>query len=344
MFKNTFEEIEEVFKNEAELIFLVLRIFAVYPEDNIDNYTLTYLSKTGYEKLKPIVTILSRYLILDKKGETYSLNRFAEKYILDRFVTDSETHLNILDSIEKSIKEIRDEQKKLDKDIKNNDNLQRILQDWYINGVGDKIAAAKAYRIYYDVDQDIKKRNKYFVETGLENSIKEINLLEQMTMHPYVKFQKARILIRVKQSRILEKEFTKEILKTFKDLIWIIKTNSIYVGIKSTQSYASVLWMYGINLLENSDYLNAIRYLEDSIDTYDEIELKGSDYFKCLSQLGKAYLEWYKKEKNLNSAYIKKAKEVSDILYNQKDKYAGDKSIKNHATQLRKEVYSLRNN
>lgn len=219
MFKNTFEEIEQVFKNQTELIFLLLKVFAVYPEDNIDNYTLTYLTKTQYEKINPIITILSRYLILEKKGETYSLNRFAEKYIIDRFVTDSETHNSILESIEKSIKEIKNVQRQMDDDIKSNTNLQRILHDWCINGVGDRIAAAKAYRIYFDVDQDIKKGNKFFVELGLENYLEEINTLEKMTMHPYVKFQKARILLSVKRTKILKQEFTEEILKTYKDLI-----------------------------------------------------------------------------------------------------------------------------
>lgn len=101
--------------------------------------------------------------------------------------------------------------------------------------------------------------------------------------------------------------------------------------------------MYGINLLDNGDYPNSIRYLEDGVNVYEDINIKEKDYFQCLSQLGRAYLDWYILNKDKNYSYLKKAKKVSDSLYYQKDKYLNNMKLKNYATQLRREVFGCLN-
>ena len=78
MFKNTFDELEKTFKEHADLLFSLLKIFAVYPNQEIDIYTICMLSDLSYININPYINLLCQYLILEKNGETYHLNSFAE--------------------------------------------------------------------------------------------------------------------------------------------------------------------------------------------------------------------------------------------------------------------------
>lgn len=86
MFKNTFLKIENIFAANSETIYSVLKIFAVCSQDGVDIYTISMLLKLDYVSLQPIISLLCRYLIIEADGDGYTLNRFAEKYIIQRFM------------------------------------------------------------------------------------------------------------------------------------------------------------------------------------------------------------------------------------------------------------------
>ncbi|MCG4470113.1 ATP-binding protein [Lawsonibacter sp. DFI.6.74] len=91
MFKDTFEEIEKVFSNDCELFYRILKIFAVSQNDGIDLNTICLLSNEPYPRVEAVADTLCNYLILEKSGDQYSLNNFAEKYIINRFMPDATT-------------------------------------------------------------------------------------------------------------------------------------------------------------------------------------------------------------------------------------------------------------
>lgn len=66
MFKNTFDELEKTFKEHADLLFSLLKIFAVYPNQEIDIYTICMLSDLSYININPYINLLCQYLILEK--------------------------------------------------------------------------------------------------------------------------------------------------------------------------------------------------------------------------------------------------------------------------------------
>lgn len=333
MFKNTFQELERIFYADTEMIYSILKIFAVYPADSVDIYTISLLTKKDYSKIEPIILLLCRYLIIEKKGDSYSLNRFAEKYIIQRFLPDSETYLQLSSKIEKSVREIRSELDKLDEDINRYTGLKNIIKDWCIETDGDMIAAAKAYRLFKDVQLDCRKGKRFFVESALQDAIETIDTIEKTTMHPYVKYQKARILQLIDKCNILSKSLDKLIVEAYRDAIWTIKTNMLYSKIKTTKSYASVLWLFGMYLFEKGNFEEALRYLEDASSIFDKLNIRDEDFYKCYTQLGKTYFMMYITEKNI--AYLLKSREVSNRLYEERNNYASNKTIKNHATLLR---------
>ena len=138
-----------------------------------------------------------KYLIVEKNQGFFSINQFAEKYIINRFFPDSETYSELSNKIDNSIKKIKRELKDLEEHIANDDRLKRIIQDWQILTEGDKIAAAKAFKLYDQVKNECHKSSKFFIQTALYESLSELKRIEISTMHPYIKYQKARIIITV---------------------------------------------------------------------------------------------------------------------------------------------------
>lgn len=151
MFRNAFAEIETLYSSKSNELYSILKIFAAYPSDQIDIYTLSTLTEINYIEIDPIISTLCKYLILEKSQGFYSINQFAEKYIINRFLPDSETYLQLSNKIDSSLRGIKHELKMLEGHINQDDRLKRIMHDWSILTEGDKIAAAKVFKLYDQV-------------------------------------------------------------------------------------------------------------------------------------------------------------------------------------------------
>ena len=321
MFKNAFIEIEALYSSDAEKIYSILKIFSVYSSDSIDVYTLSTLSGTNYLETEKIVSMLCKYLIVEKNQGFFSINQFADKYIINRFFPDSETYSELSNKIDESIKRIKYELKVLEEHIANDDRLKRIIQDWQILTEGDKIAAAKAFKLYDQVKNECHKSSKFFIQTALNESVSELNRIEISTMHPYIKYQKARIMQMIKDTKMdLDGyDINKEINKSYSDSIWIIKTNPLYNSVQRTKSFASVLWLYGKFLYDNGDLQMAIKYLEDSKQTFEALQIYDKEYYKCVCELGYAYKKKYEDNRRENLSYLRRARTCSNLLLENRD-------------------------
>lgn len=339
MFKNSFQEIREKYKSNDALLTKVLKTFAVNPSEPLDLYTISFVAEEPYSMIDPVVELLCRYLIVEKTGDCYRINPFAEKYIVQLFMPDAETYMSIEREIAINIRKIREELKQLQENLKNNPKLKSIIQDWNVVSDGDKIVVAKVYKLYGNVSADCSRRSEFQIRTALDEAIKEIESLEKNSMHPYVKFQKARILKIIDETKILDLDFQKKISEAFDDTIWTIKTNPIYNSIKATKSYASVLWLYGLHLfnIDSLDaYTNAARYLEESEISFEQLGNTDDAYYQCLILLAKTYLKLYLVDKTTNLHYLRRARTISNKLYDQRSLYYG--KTKGAATALREEL------
>lgn len=338
MFKNTFEELEKVYASESVSIFSILKVLAVCPQKNIDIYTLSLLSEVPYSQLNAILAMLCRYMIVNKQADLYTLNEFAEKYIIVRFLPDETQFIAMSQKIESSSRKIQRELSELKKQIDNNLELKRVIQDWHIITDGDRIAAAKAFALYQDVSSECSKAS-FFARSCYDDTNQLFSKLEQTTMHPFVKYEKARILRLIKDSGfVIAENLNSEILSNYKDAIWIIKTNSIYEAIRSTKSYASILWLFGYQLLQIdpiNNQVEAARYFEESKYSYERLGIRDEEYYQCLSHMGSNYLKMYETSRNVS--YLRQARTISDILYKDKDKYQV-KTTRDYSIKLRNNI------
>lgn len=333
MFKDTFEEIETVFSEDADIFYKVLKIFAVSNQDNIDINTICLLSKTNYQSIESVLEVLCSYLILEKNNEKFGLNGFAEKYIIGRFMPDAETYSVLSAEIEQREREVRRALEELNDEVKLRPELASILQDWMILSDSDRITAAQMYRIFGDVKRACSRDSRFLTQNALEEFIQQSNNAEQITAHPYVKYQKARILQMIEKSKILPQDFYDEITNCFRTAIFVIKTVEQYSAIQRTKSYASLLWLLGQHLCGKKQLEEAIRYFEEGKGVFEELGIKPKEYYQCVSKLGYSYLAYYSDDPKNRIRYLRVARQMSQLLQN--DYLYLDKTTAAFARQLK---------
>lgn len=337
MYKDTFEHIETTFSEDAELFYKVLKVFAIIQNESTDINTICLLTGEAYPNVESVMDVLCNFLILEKKDTQYSLNSFAEKYIIGRFVPDAETYSRLSYEIAARQREVKSALEQLQDDMDERSALAKILKDWQIITDIDRITAAKMYTLYRTVREACDKAGKFKVDAALEEFITQCNEAESVTAHPYVKYQKARILQMVDKSNVLSGKHIQEIIKGFSDTIYAIKTVEQYAGIQQTKSYASLLWIFGQYLSDVGEMQNAIRYLEESKTSFEEQHILDQEYYQCATKLGFLYLDYYLQDRGGRVAYLRKSRAIVRLL---SENWFDLGKAKSYAGQLRTRVQS----
>lgn len=314
MYKDTFEHIEKIFSNGNELFYKVLKVFAVIENNSTDINTICLLTEESYPDVEQVIDILCNYLIIEKRDMQYSLNSFAEKYIVGRFIPDAETYSKLSTEITNRRRQVQFSLTKLEEDIKSSSTLAKIMSDWQIISDIDRITAAKMYQMYGEVKKECDFSGKYRITAALEESLKSCNESESVTAHPYIKYQRARILQLVDKAEILDKKHTEDIKKAYYDSIYAIKTIEQYSNIQQTKSYASLLWLFGQYLSEEGELLEGIRYLEESKISFEEQAISDQEYYQCSAKLATIYLNYYEADKKNRITYLRKSRMLVNAL------------------------------
>ena len=314
MYKDTFEQIEDVFNTYKDLFYKVLKVFAVISNESVDISTICLLTKEDYPNVEAVMDILCNYLIVEKRDTQYSLNGFAEKYIVGRFLPDAETYNQMSAEITSRQRDVVRTLKQLSDDMNSRPDLAKIMKDWLIITDIDKINAAKMYNMYDDVKRDCNRAGKFMVTSALEEFLKKSAEAERFTAHPYIKYQRARILQMIDDSNVLPEKHVEEIKKSYNSSIYAIKTIQQYSGIQQTKSFASLLWLYGQYLADTGDYGSAIRYLEESKASFENQNIIDQEYYQCATKLGHAYLKFYSQDRMARLTYLRKARSIERML------------------------------
>ncbi len=226
------------------MFYKILKVFAIIPNEGIDLSTVCLLTEYTYPEVELAVDTLCNYLIVERKGTLYSLNQFAETYIIQRFIPMLK-HTIHFKEIETRQRKISLSLENLDRSMKERPELQKIIKDWYIVTDSDKIAAADMYDLYGQTKIECDHGSKLKVQAMLELFIKKSEESERITAHPFMKYQKARILKLIDDSKTLKVLHTDEINESYLNAIYTIKTVDQYSAIQNTKSYAALLWLYG---------------------------------------------------------------------------------------------------
>ena len=91
----------------------------------------------------------------------------------------------------------------------------------------------------------------------------------------------------------------KVVIDYFEQTIFSVQFDYTYC--RKTKSYASVLWLYGMFLINyKQDFINAVKYLEESRKIFEEVCPLDVNYFKLLAELIRGYIGLYKRTKDIS--------------------------------------------
>ena len=170
------------------------------------------------------------------------------------------------------------------------------------------------YRLYSTVKEACENFGRFKFDGVYADFTKECAEAESVTAHPYVKYQKARILQYIDNSNILDTKHKDDIIKGFSDAVYAIKTIELYSGIQQTKSYASLLWLFGQYLSDVHDLQSAIRYLEESKDSFENQKNTDQEYYQCITKLGNVYLDYYLADRAARIMYLRRARTIDKLL------------------------------
>ena len=223
---------------------------------------------------------------------------------------DATTFSKMSNEIQQREAQVKQALEKLNFDIERRPELAKIMNDWYIISDSDKITAARMYNLYGEAHRECRKDSSLKARWALEEVIKTSEEAESLTAHPYVKYQKARILQLIDRSNLLDEKHSQEIVNGFRTAIFVIKTVDQFSAIQRTKSYASLLWLFGQYLSDIGQTEEAIHYLESGRGAFELLKIEDKEYYQCLSKLGMLYLNYFKLDCIHSSKYF----EMSHII------------------------------
>lgn len=264
MYKNTFDQaIEELKERNLEVV-EILRIIALYDEP-VDIFSLSKITDVKIKNVEAICVYLSTKLILSKNEDLFSMSEFAIKFIFFNLLPHEVERNRLEELIAIHKKELRSNMNSLEENVNKYRELKDIMLDWKPTNYVDKIAITEAYALY---NYAKSKENPDIQD--IQDIDGKVNSIEVRTPHPYIRFQKARIFKQMSK-RLNDSGDKKKCLEIAREsserAIMIIKHS--YPNIKSTKSYAAVLWIhtFSLNKDKDGDIGEKIKYVEESRQT-----------------------------------------------------------------------------
>lgn len=311
MYKNTFDNaLRDLEKRKYNPRDVIIHI-SLYKEP-IDLYSISKLCKIDIGTSNEICNHLSKCLILIKNGEYYSLNEFASNFIFIKMMPDRFQMSNLQSKVANHKAAIKQKLESLQNQISGNSQISEIMNDWKPRNYIDKIIIADCFSYYHVINDAIRKRDHGKISLLLA----EYRNNELITTHPYVQFQKARLLKKIVLSRleVNKKDYFNEIERAYEDVIESIEYS--YPFIKGTTSHGAALMLFGISLLlDQNDASRSIRYLENAREIFEAPSSKV--FFDCRYYLISAYTKMHNKTND--RAYSSQRKKVVDEICAQKE-------------------------
>ncbi|BCN32724.1 ATP-binding protein [Anaeromicropila herbilytica] len=317
MSKNAFDDIYNGEKFNKQAIDTIIKILVMYDEP-IDIYSISRLGKLDSIEVEKVILALVDSLILEIKNEIISINEFAKSYLLIEFKPNEFEYNELKDLIWNYKFEMDGEKKHLESMKHSNKHISDILEDWKPLNVVDELAIMNAFNLYskLNVAQTIKYGIKNFDLKEIKTRFEQI---EMTSKHPYIYFQKTRILNALLLAEMSDKE-RENILRAIKASYenCLLSIDLQYSNIRGTVSYANTLREYGRFLqYENKDSKKASSNLEEGKRIYEKLGLNQNKYYYfCIFDLANAYYQLF--IDTASDLYKKYSIEYTKIVANSK--------------------------
>lgn len=309
MYKNTFDNAIKELEDKGFSAKDIIIIASLYKEP-IDLYSVSRLCRIDIAAANEVCNYLTKRLIFIKAGEYYRINEFANNFILIKMLPDRIELSKIKDKISNHKSRTNEKIKDLEEKIQQNEKIREIMSDWKPKNYVDKIIIAECFAGFKEFQSASRNNNKSICDKLLSDFADN----EMITNHPYVQFQKARILYLLRKTKIYKSQrddFLVKIERCYEDSLESIEFN--YPHVRNTKSHGAVHLFFGALLLDDcKDTSRAVRHLEEAEKILNSPETKL--FFDLKYYLTSAYKAMYEitKDRAYLNSMNKAIRKISD--------------------------------
>lgn len=336
MYQNTIEEIMHNHPDRKEAIHRVLQSMSVY-DGPLNKEVLATANKLDVENVEDILDILAKYLVIERIGDSYVINSFANEFILVSMSADTTTKISIRNGIWAAVNESTRNKETLNDYLKNYDKLKSVISDWQGDSDKECFAIAKAFVLYEDRSR-ITPANADF---EIQQICDEFELLiKQNSAHPYVYYQRARILKELRRLGLVEDEYNAQIEDDFDRCLILINDRS-FRAIQNTRTFPSILWIFSQFLLDVGKLQKAALNIEQAVQVFRNLGDTSHNYYDALAVQGIVEIKLYVTNM-LQKSHLKIARSNYAEIVERRLKKAGNldpiNEFEKHVNTLKQEL------
>ena len=308
MFQNTIEELYSIYPQISETIKSVLICLSLRPEALSADVLALAHKDSSIDEIDDILQLLTQYLVVEKAGDSYSINEFANHFIMTSLALSSAAKAKWESNLLSAMHMVEEQKMSVDEFKLNYPKLSEVLSEWCGTEENENLAICHAFTLY-----EYKKN----ITSG--NAAYEI-------------YQRARILKELRQDHIIGDEYNHLIKSNYDSCLMMINSPS-FAQIKNTRTYPSILWIYAMFLLSSNSLEPASHYADDAVKNFERLSIKDSDYDDALLIYGIAEIGLF--ALNLDKNHLKNARNVAK---NFEKKKCFPKNVQVHYDQLTQEI------
>lgn len=329
MFQNTIEELFNLYPQYAETLKKVLVCLSVRQEP-LSVEILAQVNKDNtIEEIQDVLRLLAKYLVVEKVGDYYSINEFANHFIVTSLPLSPSSKAKLESDLLTAIREIEQEKHSIEEFKSNYPELSKVLSEWCGKSENESLAICHAFSLY---------TRKKLITSGnaafeIENLTRDFSKIEHTyNAHPYVYYQQARILKELRQETIVGNEYNDQIKSKYDSCLMLINSPP-FAEIKETETYPSILWIYAMFLLSIGSFEPASHYANDSVSNFERLRIKEYKYYDALLVWGLSEINLFESNSELphlrNALCAKKKVKITEYTA---------KIVKDHHEELSKKL------
>lgn len=326
---SSIQELYSIYPQISETIKSVLICLSLRPEALSADVLALAHKDSSIDEIDDILQLLTRYLVVEKAGDSYSINEFANHFIMTSLALSSAAKAKWESNLLSAMHMVEEQKMSVDEFKLNYPKLSEVLSEWCGTEENENLAICHAFTLY-EYKKNITSGNAAY---EIDNMNREFDYIEHMySAHPYVFYQQARILKELRQDHIIGDEYNHLIKSNYDSCLMMINSPS-FAQIKNTRTYPSILWIYAMFLLSSNSLEPASHYADDAVKNFERLSIKDSDYDDALLIYGIAEIGLF--ALTLDKNHLKNARNVAKKFEKKK---CFPKNVQVHYDQLTQEI------
>ena len=174
MFQNTIEELYSIYPQISETIKSVLICLSLRPEALSADVLALAHKDSSIDEIDDILQLLTQYLVVEKAGDSYSINEFANHFIMTSLALSSAAKAKWESNLLSAMHMVEEQKMSVDEFKLNYPKLSEVLSEWCGTEENENLAICHAFTLY-EYKKNITSGNAAY---EIDNMNREFDYIE----------------------------------------------------------------------------------------------------------------------------------------------------------------------